>query len=492
MSVKCPECEFTNKDNALVCEECGHKFLDLNIKEDIFFPYRKGETFIKKDVVIENDGGSTAIVQISADTSLLLFPSEMEIGQRSKTTLPLSINTKGLDPDLPFQGNLTLAVKGKNFAITRPILFGRPPEPDIQPGSIQLGDVFKNKVVKILFSIGNKQSGSLPFLGYMGELVGVVDFDSSKAIQKGKRESVEIILNMTEMPLGVFQTQIIFLFGDGIEDMTINVTGNVVEGPQLNGEIAWYTMIEEPLSNDVDDYKYSRNVTRKILNNNVNSSTNIDIGTIPQKVRSKIQLQFSNPSKSGYGYRLSMAIHNETNGILVGFGEKGEKQIIIDMSAGMVFHGYVNIEARELGSHNFRMRLSYDKRDYGLPDLDFSIDMNVTDLKNSNRWFGIDFGTTNSCISYFKDTEAHSIIIDEEYDESKNFLYSFCCFPDKKNIDICYVGRYAEEQAVNPGSIGIKLIKTKLGTEWFKSVGGRIYKAKDIASIILNEFEGRG
>jgi hypothetical protein len=45
MSIRCPECGFVdNRDDALICENCGFKFLEVVLEEELFFVYEEGKT----------------------------------------------------------------------------------------------------------------------------------------------------------------------------------------------------------------------------------------------------------------------------------------------------------------------------------------------------------------------------------------------------------------------------------------------------------------
>jgi hypothetical protein len=86
----------------------------------------------------------------------LIHPSSLDIGPKSRTRLALSLDTTDLDPDVPLNGELIISVEGRqDYSVAAPVMFGRPPEAEIQPDIVQLGNVFAGNIVPMQFSVRN-------------------------------------------------------------------------------------------------------------------------------------------------------------------------------------------------------------------------------------------------------------------------------------------------------------------------------------------------
>lgn len=498
MPIRCLDCGTENEDDALVCINCKFKFLDLVLdKEEIFFIFKKDANSLRENRFIENKGGIAATVNISSDLpKVIITPKSVDLEPKKRARIAVNLNIVDLNPDLPLHGSLNISVKDRpGYSKSVPIFFGRPPEPEIEPNEAQLGDVFEGKLVEIPFSVRNKYTGTLKFLGYKGDLIGEKRFESPITISD-KSELVMIPIDLSRAKPGGLRTQITFLFGDGVSDAVAYASANVLEGPRLEGEISWYSM--KPGNSPDDEYRYPENPISVKLDNSTRGPIKIDLGTIPQHVRSRrISLRLSNPSMQDYN--VSMEIRDATSGVSAGFGEEGWQRVDMAMPSGQTYNGFIQAAAKGCGQQSLWVKFSYDRQEYGLPELEIAISMNVTEIKNSKKYFGIDLGTTNSCISYHDGLKPSAILVDSIIGTREHvdgigvipYIYSFCCFPDQNKAEEYYVGRYAEEATTRPASIGVKSIKMRLGTGWSISVGGKIFYARDIAGIILKELIAR-
>jgi len=95
--------------------------------------------------------------------------------------------------------------------------------------------------------------------------------------------------------------------------------------------------------------------------------------------------------------------------------------------------------------------------------------------------FGIDLGTTYSCISYCDDSGHAKVIRSATGDETTP---SAVYFEDAENI---VVGRYAKDVAkLYPESV-VSLIKREMGTNWEREFHGRVHTPESVSAIILRK-----
>lgn len=95
--------------------------------------------------------------------------------------------------------------------------------------------------------------------------------------------------------------------------------------------------------------------------------------------------------------------------------------------------------------------------------------------------FGIDLGTTYSCISYCDDSGHARVIRNAADDETTP---SVVYFEDADNI---VVGRYAKDLAkLYPESV-VSLIKREMGTNWEREFHGRVHTPESVSAIILRK-----
>ena len=95
--------------------------------------------------------------------------------------------------------------------------------------------------------------------------------------------------------------------------------------------------------------------------------------------------------------------------------------------------------------------------------------------------FGIDLGTTYSCISYCDNSGHAKVIRNATGDETTP---SAVYFEDAENI---VVGRYAKDVAkLYPESV-VSLIKREMGTNWEREFNGRVHTPESVSAIILRK-----
>ena len=95
--------------------------------------------------------------------------------------------------------------------------------------------------------------------------------------------------------------------------------------------------------------------------------------------------------------------------------------------------------------------------------------------------FGIDLGTTYSCISYIDDSGRAKVIRNATGDETTP---SVVYFEDAENI---VVGRYAKDVAkLYPESV-VSLIKREMGTNWTREFHGRMHTPESVSAVILRK-----
>ena len=106
--------------------------------------------------------------------------------------------------------------------------------------------------------------------------------------------------------------------------------------------------------------------------------------------------------------------------------------------------------------------------------------------------FGIDFGTTNSALSVYRNDTVEVVAVDGN-DRSGELMRSVLYFNEEHEI---YAGREAIRQYVDDGASGrfMQSIKTFLPNTSFDSteVFGRRYAIEDLVAIILGEIKARG
>ena len=95
--------------------------------------------------------------------------------------------------------------------------------------------------------------------------------------------------------------------------------------------------------------------------------------------------------------------------------------------------------------------------------------------------FGIDLGTTYSCISYCDDSGHAKVIRNANGDETTP---SVVYFEDADNI---VVGRYAKDVAkLYPESV-VSLIKREMGKSWEREFHGRTHTPESVSAVILRK-----
>lgn len=95
--------------------------------------------------------------------------------------------------------------------------------------------------------------------------------------------------------------------------------------------------------------------------------------------------------------------------------------------------------------------------------------------------FGIDLGTTYSCISYCDDSGHAKVIRNANGDETTP---SVVYFEDAENI---VVGRYAKDVAkLFPESV-VSLIKREMGKSWEREFHGRVHAPESVSAVILRK-----
>jgi molecular chaperone DnaK (HSP70) len=95
--------------------------------------------------------------------------------------------------------------------------------------------------------------------------------------------------------------------------------------------------------------------------------------------------------------------------------------------------------------------------------------------------FGIDLGTTYSCISYCDDSGHAKVVRNATGDETTP---SVVYFEDAGNI---VVGRYAKDVAkLYPESV-VSLIKREMGTNWEREFHGRVHTPESVSAVILRK-----
>jgi len=95
--------------------------------------------------------------------------------------------------------------------------------------------------------------------------------------------------------------------------------------------------------------------------------------------------------------------------------------------------------------------------------------------------FGIDLGTTYSCISYCDESGHAKVVRNATGDETTP---SVVYFEDAENI---VVGRYAKDVAkLYPDSV-VSLIKREMGTNWEREFHGRVHTPESVSAVILRK-----
>ena len=95
--------------------------------------------------------------------------------------------------------------------------------------------------------------------------------------------------------------------------------------------------------------------------------------------------------------------------------------------------------------------------------------------------FGIDLGTTYSCISYCDESGHAKVVRNATGDETTP---SVVYFEDAENI---VVGRYAKDVAkLYPESV-VSLIKREMGTNWEREFHGRVHTPESVSAVILRK-----
>lgn len=106
--------------------------------------------------------------------------------------------------------------------------------------------------------------------------------------------------------------------------------------------------------------------------------------------------------------------------------------------------------------------------------------------------FGIDFGTSNSALSVYRDGRVEIVDIDEHNPDGKT-LRSVLYFDKDRNV---YVGQEAIDHYVEDGASGrlLQSIKNFLSSDSFKSANifGKPYTIEELAAIILRHIKKRG
>ena len=102
-----------------------------------------------------------------------------------------------------------------------------------------------------------------------------------------------------------------------------------------------------------------------------------------------------------------------------------------------------------------------------------------------NKAFGIDLGTTYSCISYVDDISGEPVVVDNI--EGTNVTPSVVYFEDESSYT---VGDVAKESAVVSPENTCDFVKRKMGSEIDKvaiTIGGTDYSPEQISSLILTK-----
>mgnify|MGYP004506599103 FL=1 len=102
-----------------------------------------------------------------------------------------------------------------------------------------------------------------------------------------------------------------------------------------------------------------------------------------------------------------------------------------------------------------------------------------------NKAFGIDLGTTYSCISYVDDISGEPVVVDNI--EGTNVTPSVVYFEDESSYT---VGDVAKESAVVSPENTCEFVKRKMGSELDKvaiTIGGTDYSPEQISSLILTK-----
>lgn len=109
-------------------------------------------------------------------------------------------------------------------------------------------------------------------------------------------------------------------------------------------------------------------------------------------------------------------------------------------------------------------------------------------MSDQNRIFGIDLGTTYSCISYVDESGRPVVVRDEESDV---VIASVVYFESESNI---VVGKFAKASAVADPEHTVELIKGQMGKHtadgesiWEREFFGNSYKPESISAIILDK-----
>ena len=109
--------------------------------------------------------------------------------------------------------------------------------------------------------------------------------------------------------------------------------------------------------------------------------------------------------------------------------------------------------------------------------------------------FGIDFGTTNSALSVYRNGGVEMVIIDDTIngDQVSELMRSVLYFSEEKEI---FTGSEAIRQYVDDGAEGrfMQSIKTFLPNRSFQNteIFGARYGIDDLVAIILKKLKARG
>ena len=102
-----------------------------------------------------------------------------------------------------------------------------------------------------------------------------------------------------------------------------------------------------------------------------------------------------------------------------------------------------------------------------------------------NRAFGIDLGTTYSCISYVDEISGEPVVVDNK--EGTNVTPSVVYFIDENT---CSVGDVAKESALIDPDRTCQFVKRKMGSEIDKvaiTVGEKEFSPEQVSSLILKK-----
>ncbi|MCI9427742.1 MAG: Hsp70 family protein [Eubacterium sp.] len=100
-----------------------------------------------------------------------------------------------------------------------------------------------------------------------------------------------------------------------------------------------------------------------------------------------------------------------------------------------------------------------------------------------NKAFGIDLGTTYSCISYVDDISGEPVVVDNS--EGTNVTPSIVCFEDEDTI---VVGNVAKETAVVSPEATCEFVKRRMGVDKVAiTYNGTDYSPEQISSLILKK-----